>query len=326
MSPGPRSRLREKRIVVLPDFFLDAIVRLPAWGQMRTRWERTIRHGGGNLPVGPIEFKVGGNAANLAFALARLGARVELVTRTSPLGKHLLGAAARGTRLGLSHAKTGPTSSATLALEFGGSNVMLSHAGPLFDFGPHRLDAAAWRSLEAADAVAVTNWAQNRSGTRLLEALARRLGRRGVFLYLDTGDPRHRGGDAQALLRKSAIWTRISAWGLNENEVRAFSQDAPGDVRDLADRLSQRLGCRLDLHTRHWALSVAHGARTAVPAYRGPPRRLTGAGDAWNAGNLTGYLLGRTDRQRLRLAHRVASRYVTGRDGQPPTAAQLGLK
>lgn len=292
---------------------------------MGPKWERIIRHGGGNLPVGPIDFKVGGNAANLAYALARLGAHVDLVTETNPLGKHLLETAARGTRLGLSSVKTGPASSATLALEFGQSNVMLSHAGPLFEFGPGHLDAKAWRKLEAADAVAVTNWAQNRSGTRLLEAIARRLGRRDAFLYVDTGDPRHRGRDAETLLRNAAIWNRVSAWGLNENEARAFSRDAHGNVRDLAGRLSRRLGCRLDLHGRQWAVSMVNGARLEVPAQRSRPRRLTGAGDAWNAGNLAGYLLGRSVAARLRLAHRVASRYVTSRDGQPPRGVEVGV-
>lgn len=274
--------------------------------------QRVVRAGGGNLPIPAVEFKVGGNAANTGLALARLGARVHLITRTDAFGMDVLGRAARRCGLGVDHVRVGGRTSATVALEFGGANVMLSHAGPLDAFGPTALAPRDWRRLEAADAVVVTNWAQNRRGTPLLAALVRRLGGRGVFLYVDTGDPRPRAGAGPRLARQASLWSKVGAWSLNENEVRAFLGRRRGDPLRLGLELSRHVPCRLDLHTRRWAASIRAGRFVRAPALRAPARRLTGAGDAWNAGNLAGYLLGWPDRDRLRLAHRVATKYVAG--------------
>jgi sugar/nucleoside kinase (ribokinase family) len=333
-----RPPLSGKRIVVLPDFYVDVVARLPAWDKALPAMRAIVERGGGNLPVGPIEFKVGGQAANVGVALARLGADVELVAETDALGRRMLEEVAVQVGLGLRHVRASATTSATLALETARANLMLSHAGPLRTFGPARLDAAAWRSIEGANAVVVTNWSQDAKGTDLLAAIARRLRSRDTFLYVDTGDLRHRPArDVRALLAARRIWDRVDAWGLNENEVRAaagargavgrkaggLDGEGPGAVVALAQGLAEHLGTRLDVHTRTWAASLpARGTtrRTArVPTPRGRALRLTGAGDTWNAGNLAGHLLGLGDEPRLRLAHAVATRYVLAPSGLAPS-------
>jgi len=312
-SPSP---LAGHRVVALPDLFVDTLVHLPPWSTTRAHLDALAANGGGNLPVAPSHVKLGGNAGNLAVALARLGAQVDLIAHTDEFGHRLLQRAAAGTDLRMEGVRVGERGSVTLGLECGPSNVMLSHAGPLHDFGPHRLTARDWERIESADAVALVNWAQNARGTRLLRSLATRLHRRGIPLYLDTGDVRHRAADLAALRRDRAIWRGVTAFGLNQNELAAFQG---GASLEHAHGLADELGTRLDLHTRTWAATIADGRSVQVPAGRTPARRLTGAGDTWNAGNLAGYLLGLPDRQRLRLAHRVATRYVTGRSGLPPT-------
>lgn len=317
--------LRQKRVVVLPDAFIDALARLPSWRTMRPQMDEVIRRGGGNLPVGPIEFKLGGNAANTAIALARLGAKVDLITKTDALGRFLLERAAKGSRVNIESVDVGSHASATLALEFQGANLMLSHSGPLHEFGPRNLRAKHWKQIQAADAVVIVNWAQNHQGTQLLRAVATRAKKSGVFVYTDTGDPRHRGPQAcRELLRQRKVWDHIDAWGLNENEVRTFSGDRAGHLLDLARNLSKRIAGNLDVHTRRWAATIHDHTFVKVPALPDRPKRLTGAGDAWNAGNLAGYLLGWDDLDRLTFAHRVATRYVTGNSGLPPTASELG--
>lgn len=318
MSRAAAGGLSRKRVAVLPDLFVDAIAHLPAWNTYRHRLGALVRRGGGNLPIGPVELKAGGNATNLAIALARLGARVELITETDRAGRFLLEEASRGTRLGLDLVRVSRRASATVALEFGRANAMLSHAGPLRDFGPERLTPAAWKAILAADAVAVTNWAQNRRGTELLAAIAQRLRGSSAFLFVDPSDPRHRGKAIRSLLGRQAIWRRVDALGLNVNELGAFTGDGGASPAAAARRLHRRLGCRIDLHTRRWALSVDAEGTVRVPALRDAPRRLTGAGDAWNAGNLAGYLLALAPRERLRLAHRTATAYLTSVDGRPP--------
>lgn len=320
MTSIPLAPLRRTRIVVLPDLYVDALAFLPSWAQSGRRLGVIARRGGGNLPVKSIEFKLGGNAANLAVALARLGAQVDLIAHTDEFGQRLLERAAAGTRLRTDRVRVGPNTSASLILECGSSNVMLSHAGPLQNFGPESLTAEDWRRIESADVVALVNWAQNKRGTTLLRKLSGRLHQRGIFLYLDTGDVRHRGADVSTLRRDRAAWKGVSAFGMNQNELAAFTR---GTSVEHAQGLAEELGTRIDLHTREWAASVTGTSAVRVAAGRTPARRLTGAGDAWNAGNLAGYALQLGDRERLGLAHRVANRYVTGSSGLPPTAMEV---
>lgn len=310
-------------MVVLPDLFIDVLAPLPAWANARSRLDEIAARGGGNLPIPPAELKLGGNAANLALAMARLGARVELIAETDPVGKHLLDQAAAGTRLRTGRVRVGDRASLTVGLECRDANIMLSDAGPLVDFGPGRLEREDWRLIEKADAVAVVNWAQNRRGTDLLVAVAELLENRPSFLFLDTADPRPRVIDIQRLLDTRSVWSRVDAWGMNENELATFSGDTSGGVLATARRLSARVGTRLDVHGRHYAASVTHDDNVRVPAERAPGRRLTGAGDAWNAGDLAGYLLGIPAKERLALAHRVATSYLTAEDGLPPTPEAL---
>lgn len=291
---------------------------------MFPQMEKIIQNGGGNIPVGPVEFKLGGNAANMAIALARLGAKVDLITKTDALGQFFLERAAKGINLNIEAVEVGPLASATLALEFEGANLMLSHSGPLHDFGPKKLRRHHWKLIDEADAVVIVNWAQNFQGTELLKAVANRAQKNDAFVYTDTGDPRHRGpAAARDLIRQRKVWDHIDAWGLNENEVRAFSGDKKGPLLGVAKDLSGRIKGKLDVHTRHWAASIHAREMVKVEALPDKPKRLTGAGDAWNAGNLSGYLLGWQDEERIRFAHRVATKYVTGASGLPPTPADL---
>jgi len=273
--------------------------------------------------VSAFEVKVGGNAANLALALARLGAKVDLISETDPNGLRLLREAAHGTALGTRRVRVGNRASMTLGLECPDANLMLSHAGPLADFGPERLGATDWRLMKQADGVAFVNWAQNERGTDLLRRVASLHGPRGPFLYVDIGDPRNRLPAARRLLKETRIWKRVGALGLNENELGAFTGDpndiGPADARELA----RRLGTRLDLHTRRWAATVTLDSVVRVGAEASRPRRLTGAGDVWNAGNMAGHVLGWPAQDRLRFAHRVATKYVTSPDGVPPTAKEV---
>ncbi|HET6398874.1 MAG TPA: carbohydrate kinase family protein [Candidatus Thermoplasmatota archaeon] len=319
MAPSP---IAGRRVVVLPDLFVDAIVRLPEWQRTQEDCGRIVARGGGNLPVGPIEFKLGGNAANVAIALARLGADVDLVARTDSLGRALLAPAAEEAGLRIRHVRESDRPSATLALECGGANLMLSHAGPLATFGPDELKGAEWKVIEAADAVVCMNWAQNPLGTQLLRAVSQRTHRKGIPLFVDTSDPRLAQDRIPALLGASDLWPRVTSLGVNENEVKAFTGDREAPLPELAAELSRNLGCPVDLHTSEWAAHV-NGSTTMVPGRKVKPRRLTGAGDAWTAGNVAGYLAGLPAANRLRLAHAAATHYIRSPDAKPPRHDQV---
>lgn len=115
-------RLREeapaKEVVLMPDFFLDRIVRYQGtFDDFAVEARRIVERGGGNLPVTRQEILRGGNATNTASALAKLGMKSHLILRTSQLGlvllKHFLGGS-----VDISHVKSDGRIALTVALEF----------------------------------------------------------------------------------------------------------------------------------------------------------------------------------------------------------------
>jgi sugar/nucleoside kinase (ribokinase family) len=53
------------------------------------------------------------------------------------------------------------------------------------------------------------------------------------------------------------------------------------------------------------------------------PRRLTGAGDVWDAASVTGFLKGMEDGRRLEFANAAARLYVGATEPVPPTLEQV---
>jgi ribokinase len=325
------NRLRDSRAVLLPDLFIDHLVPVPGLHGFEEGTRRLVKQGGGNLLYSPQQTRLGGNAANTGFALARLGVPVTLVAMTDPVGRLLWEEAVRGLPAETKGLISKDRASRTVALELQeeSANVMLSDPGPLADFGPGDLDMEAWGWIEEADLVVATNWAQAvKHGTELFEQVITRAHRAGAFTFLDTGDPAHRPRAAWDLLR-SPLFASLSAWGVNEHEVRFYAgclldrPEAELDVEDALSVLARHTKARVDLHTHTFALSMDAEGAVQVPSFPVHPRFRTGAGDAWNAGNLVGYLLGVPARSRLTLAHAVATLTIGGEAPGPPTMEQV---
>jgi len=313
-------------VVTLPDFFLDHFVALPAWATVVPQWEAIHGRGGGNLLTPGQHFQPGGNAANTALALARLGVRTHLVTRTSTFGKVYLEHTLGRHGVDLRHARPDGQLSVTTALEFHEgrpANVMLSDSGSVAQFGPESLDANDWTLLEAADLVLVANWSQNRRGTALVEAISRATRKAGRRSMLDTGDPSSRTGDIPELLDRVLTMEDLDIYALNENELRQLvgrplreGREEIDAARELARRRAHGI---LDLHTARMAASFSATGEAIVPTFRVEPVRVTGAGDSWNAGNIVGHLAGLAPNERLLLANAVAGLYVSGKEALAPT-------
>jgi sugar/nucleoside kinase (ribokinase family) len=87
--------------------------------------------------------------------------------------------------------------------------------------------------------------------------------------------------------------------------------------------LASHLSARIDLHTTSFSATFTKKDEIIVSAFKVPALRATGAGDAWNAGNIIGDACGLSDGGRLALANAVAAYYISSPDGTHPTRKQL---
>jgi sugar/nucleoside kinase (ribokinase family) len=93
---------------------------------------------------------------------------------------------------------------------------------------------------------------------------------------------------------------------------------------EAARVLAKNLPARIDLHTTLFSATFTKKNEVAVPAFKDKTLRATGAGDAWNAGNIIGYGNNLSDECRLALANAVSAYYLSDIHGSHPTRQKLG--
>jgi sugar/nucleoside kinase (ribokinase family) len=84
-----------------------------------------------------------------------------------------------------------------------------------------------------------------------------------------------------------------------------------------------KLPATIDLHSAKFSATLKKKESTSVETFHVRSLRVTGAGDAWNAGNILGYASKLSDECRLALANAVAAYYVSSTKGKHPTRKQL---
>ena len=116
----------------------------------------------------------GGNAVNVAYCLAKLGAKVALFTVTDDIGnatiKQAFSQFGERAKLRIAQGKSGLTTAFEFPQGDTRVNVMVSDIGDNANFGPDRISSEEDRALlKNSDAVMVTNWASNSRGTELAD-------------------------------------------------------------------------------------------------------------------------------------------------------------
>jgi sugar/nucleoside kinase (ribokinase family) len=312
LSPKP-----QKNIVALPDFYLDHIVSYPySMERFVDDVKRIAQQGGGNILNIPQHYTLGGNAANFADTLARLGLKVSLITRTSEFGYLCLQHFLKGLDVDLSHVKVDSnlSTSSIIELQSGGKivNVMIGEPGGLKDFSPQKLSKEDLELLKDADYICLFNWCQNKFGTELFLYIAEQFGE-DSFLFFDLGDPSSRVDELRVLCEEMCK-VRLGALSLNENEaywVGKVLGCGSDDRAELAKYISERLEGEVLLHTPNFSTHSIKGEVTTVPTFDVKPQKSTGAGDCWNAGYLLGSILNLSYEERLFLANAVAAAHIT---------------
>lgn len=310
------NEISNKHVVLLPDFFVDHFLSISDFGTDFSRIKETFQQGGGNVPGVKQKITQGGNSANTALALARLGFKSHLICRTDELGKHLLEYFLGRHGVDISHVKSDGRIAITAAFEFGEkkTNVMMGDTGSVSDFRFEDLSQEDLNLISKSDIVCVTTWNLNKNGSELAKKVFEYAKQHNTKTYLDTGDPSPKKSEIPELIETVLRDKNLDVLCLNENELKYYSNSDADTVEEqinAAVSLKSKMNARIDLHTAQFACSITDKCKPIPMPEINIKYRSTGAGDAWNAGNIFADLLNLEDDERLFFAGSVAGCYIS---------------
>ena|SRR6266487_2119769 len=341
--------LENYSIVVMPDFFIDRIVRLHSINELFRIISEKEKLGGGSIRDLSISDVEGGNAVNIAYCLAKLGVKVILFTVANDTGsnvlKELFSKFGDRVELRISNGKHGHT----VAMEFENAlhskvNIMLNDVGDVANFGSSRIDDNDTRKiLQNADGVMVVNWGSNLKGTELIEYAFENSPQ--AIHFIDPADIESRKNEFKDDLPKFSRMTNILS--INENECNSiltalelkspklsttrknhhYDSNARIDhgedicrLKESARILANKIKINTSVHVKKGA--VWSDGKTSIFAQSfevNDPRTLTGAGDAWNSANIVSNIIGLKVEEQLIISNAYASLYVANPYSEPPT-------
>ena len=338
-----KGKTKDIELVVMPDFFLDRLMNVESdVNTLSQKLHEVVSRKGGCIDnVNQVDQR-GGNAINTASALTALGAKVTPIVCTSQLGLEQMRFHIKSQNIDLTHVKIFDNASITTAIEFttesGKANVMIRDVGALTEFGPQHLTERDWEKIRKSDYVCVFNWAGTKEhGTELAETVFQqaKTGDKSKTYY-DTADPTPNKEEIPMLMEKVLHTSLLNILSVNENEAVYYASYFDERITELTGRarlddlakeaaktLASNISARVDLHATSFSATFSRNNETFVPAFSVPTLRATGAGDAWNAGNIIGDACNLPDEQRLTLANAVAAHYISSTHGVHPTRQQL---
>ncbi len=319
------------KVVAMPDFFLDYVLAFPGkLEQMTGALVDVAGRGGGNLLGWKHLVGRGGNASNFSAHLSRLGVNVVPVIETDEFGRTALAQFLKD--VDLSHVTSSGSLSRTLAFEAEHSgrrvNIMASDPGSLSSFGPEKLAEEDRELIREADFVCVFNWNQNLKGTELAEQVFQIAKTEGQGVtFFDPGDPTSRASEIPGLNERVLSKGLVDVLSVNENELTQLASTVTEETGEFdgeeanplfqAASVFSMLGSRVDLHTPAFSATFIDGQRERVLCSRSIPLKVTGAGDAWNAGDILAQGIGLDHRERLVFANATAAAYMLKPDLDP---------
>jgi ribokinase len=331
----PNSRFGKSRpdIVVLHDFVLDHYATFrESLVDVLSKIQPIADRGGGNIVVRQYLSR-GGKASNLASALAKLGSQVHLIARTSRFGHSLAKMFLESEGVDISCVKADGKLALTVSIETKHEgrpiNIMVSDPGSNGTFGYSNISKKGLQLMDKSDGVVLADWALNSRGTGLAKGVFGRVGK-SKLLMIDPGDVSRRKNEVKELI-DCVLRKGYGILSLNESEAMYLAEKASGERfgqrtvlpeilgLDAAKVLAEEFNMRVDLHTRLFSATISNGHCVTAPTYKVEAKRVTGAGDAWNAGNIYAECIGLSDLHRLEFANALAAYYVSSPEGIHPT-------
>jgi ribokinase len=323
------------KIVVLPDFFLDRIIKINSKDELFRMINSKTTIGGGSIRgVNTFDIK-GGNAVNVAYCLAKMGLSVTLFTVADNIGTSILHTIfskfGKSISLLIKNGKHGSTTSLEFHNNEEYANVMISDVGDNRNFGPEMVSLPEDLDvINSAKAVVLTNWGSNLKGTDLAYHLFTNSPE--AFHFLDPADIETRKEEFRDTLKK--ISYKIDVLSINENEctslLKACNLDSRlsldfndiENVKKAVKTLSSEFELRIDLHTRIGGAWSDGKDVLFVNSFYTDPKKVTGSGDCWDAADLVGYFAGLGTTERLLFSNACASLYIGRKEFEPPTIAE----
>ena len=292
-----------------------------------------------NIELYPRLDKLGGNGPLMASALLAAGLRLKYIGALGAPAIHpVFQEFARRTEA-VSLCDPGFTT----ALEFTDGKVMLGMMKSLDEITYARIagvmgEGALFDCLSRADLVALVNWTMIPNMTAILEELAGRvfpqLPPRERLFFFDLADPEKRSASDLSLVLQAIA--RFQAFGrvtlgLNLKEAQQVfavlgfgpeTEDEKG-LRSMARQIRQKLDvATVVIHPTKSAACATRDDTWWVPGpFADKPLITTGAGDHFNAGFVTGQLLGLSPESCLGLGVCMSGFYV--RTARSPSLGDL---
>lgn len=323
-------------IVVLPDFFLDRIIKINSKDELFRLINSKTTIGGGSIRgANTVDIK-GGNAVNVAYCLAKMGLSVTLFTVADKIGTPILHTifSKFGTSVNLliKDGKHGSTTSFEFHdNEESYANVMISDVGDNRNFGPEMINLPSDLDIiNSAKGIVLTNWGSNLKGTDLAYHLFTNSPK--AFHFLDPADIETRREEFRDTLKK--LSHSIDVLSINENECTSLLKacnlesrlsldlNVIENVKKAVKTLSSEFGLKIDLHARIGAAWSDGKDVVFVNSFYTVPKKLTGSGDCWDAADLVAYFVGLDTTERLLFSNAYASYYIGRREFEPPTIAE----
>jgi len=311
-------------VSVLPDVFLDRIVTVGSIDSFFKSAKEKVSIGGGSMRGFKEQEIIGGNAANVAKALAALGVNVNLFVVGDGFAESIL----RWYFSDYPNAKVFVMKGRpgyTVALEFlegdKHANVMVSDMGDVDNFDGSAFSEKDLELIARSDAVALVNWSANLRGNELAVRVFSLPTKKECLTFLDLADPGGAVSRFPGLVDEVISKGLLRSLSLNENELRVLARfqktnvlPEPYTLEDLthaAQDLSKVMSISIEAHTALGTCSVAGNEVASAKTFSVQPKILTGAGDAWNAAEIFATLSGFDRQDRIVFANAYAATYVS---------------
>ena len=314
----------QNSVVVLNDFFLDRIIKISDIEKIYHQILEKSKLGGSIRGITQQDIK-GGNATIVAYALARLGCPITLITVADKTSKALLNdtfAEFQNSSLFVIDGKPGKTTSLELRNGREIVNIMLSDLGDNENFGPEKLGSKEQEAIAKSDAVIVTNWASNQKGTELCKFVFEKSEK--ALHFLDPADIQTRPKEFKDSMNELGFL--LDSLCINENECNILleqyglgSMSGSEETKNLILNLSKKSSVSIDLHISSGAYWSNGKEVDFAKSHPIEPNFVTGAGDVWDAANIVRHLANFVPQKRLNFANAAASLYVNNPQGIPPT-------